>query len=98
MCIRDRVQRVRCPIAACRATASLPAKLGVTPNATLRGCATTVRGVEYALPNFRRAEMRVHRWQRAVVSISATLVLAVCAPCLLYTSDAADERSSVDLG
>ena len=24
--------------------------------------------------------MRVHRWQRAVVSISATLVLAVCAP------------------
>ena len=34
----------------------------------------------------------------SVVGAVATLTLAKSSPCLLYTSDAADERSSVDLG
>ena len=30
--------------------------------------------------------------------MTVTAPVEVCKPCLLYTSDAADERSSVDLG
>ena len=41
-----------------------------------------------------RGSSRTSRWDRASLSAAT----ATSSPCLLYTSDAADERSSVDLG
>ena len=44
------------------------------------------------------AALRVVGFSVQVVWFSARVVRVWCWPCLLYTSDAADERSSVDLG
>ena len=53
----------------------------------------------------RRVELTLHKpWFALYAGIRPTLVImgrgqpAQWGPCLLYTSDAADERSSVDLG
>ena len=48
-----------------------------------------------------RAFVRTHTWMPVAVMVTyhgALIGLALSLHCLLYTSDAADERSSVDLG
>ena len=47
-----------------------------------------VKGIRYQISDYSGADIRGNY----------TLTIGTLSPCLLYTSDAADERSSVDLG
>src|SRR5665811_1227528 len=53
---------------------------------------------EFASPSFRAAlQQTVRKWRPAIAQLEFTQ-LAQYAPCLLYTSDAADDLTRLDLG
>src|SRR5678810_400134 len=83
-------------------TFNLPSACAGAAVATISEAASAARDVMYFMMTLRTDARRARRWQigtgRGIRWPTPPPHTACGGTCLLYTSDAADERSSVDLG